>query len=58
MTFIQAIDTALGLEAQKNCLPMPAGDVVATWTDVEALRQDVGFEPRTPLESGIPNWVA
>jgi UDP-glucuronate 4-epimerase len=57
MTFIQTIESALGIEAKKNFLPMQSGDVVATYADVEALRCDVGFAPRTTLEDGIANWV-
>jgi UDP-glucuronate 4-epimerase len=57
MTFIRTIEDALGKEAAKNFLPMQNGDVVATYADVEALKQAVGFEPRTPLAEGIANWV-
>lgn len=57
MTFIGTIEGALGIEARKNFLPMQNGDVVATYADVEALKQDVGFEPRTPLGEGIQKWV-
>lgn len=57
MTFIGAIEQALGKEAKKNFLPMQAGDVVATYADVEDLKRDVGFEPRTPLVEGIRRWV-
>ncbi len=58
MTFIRTIEDALGREAQKNFLPMQPGDVVATYADVEDLRRDVGFEPKTPLAEGIARWVA
>ena len=34
-----------------------AGDVLATYADVEELRRDVGFEPRTPLSEGIARWA-
>lgn len=57
MTFIGTIEGALGMEAKKNFLPMQSGDVVATYADVEALKKDVGFEPKTPLSEGIANWV-
>lgn len=57
MTFIEQIESAIGIKAKKNFLPMQAGDVVATYADVEALRQDVGFVPRTSLETGIANWA-
>lgn len=57
MTFIQTIESALGIPAKKNYLPMQAGDVVATYADVDALKQDVGFEPNTPLAEGVESWV-
>jgi UDP-glucuronate 4-epimerase len=58
MTFIQTIEAALGKEAKKNFLPMQNGDVVATYADIEALKRDVGFEPKTPLAEGIARWAA
>jgi len=58
MTFIQTIEAALGQEAKKNFLPMQNGDVVATYADIEALKCDVGFEPKTPLAEGIARWAA
>lgn len=57
MTFIQTIEKALGQEARKNYLPMQKGDVVATYADVEDLKRDVGYEPKTSLKYGIERWV-
>ena len=57
MTFIQTIESALGLEAKKSFLPMQNGDVVATYADVEALKRHVGFEPKTSLVAGIARWT-
>lgn len=57
VTFIEMIELALGIEAKKNFLPMQAGDVLATYADVEALRQDIGFVPQTSLETGIAQWT-
>ena len=58
MTFIETIERALGREAKKNFLPMQDGDVLATYADVDDLRRDVGFEPKTSLAEGIARWVA
>ena len=58
MTFIETIENALGREAQKNFLPMQAGDVLATYADIDDLRRDVGFEPKTLLFEGIARWTA
>ena len=57
MTFINTIEQALGKEAQKNFLPMQAGDVLATFADVDDLKNDIGFSPKTSLEAGIARWA-
>jgi UDP-glucuronate 4-epimerase len=36
---------------------MQPGDVVATYADIEDLKRDVGFEPKTKLADGIARWV-
>ena len=58
MAFIKIIEDALGKVAVKNMLPMQAGDVVATYADVEDLKRAVGFEPKTPLRLGIAKFAA
>jgi len=58
MDFIQAMEAALGVEAKKNFLPMQAGDVPATSADVQALMDDVGFQPNTPIQQGVNRFVA
>lgn len=58
ISFISTLEATLAREAKKNLLPMQAGDVPATFADVAALKQAVGFEPKTPLTIGIQKWVA
>jgi UDP-glucuronate 4-epimerase len=36
---------------------MQAGDVPATYADIDDLVRDVGFRPDTPLEIGIRRFV-
>ncbi len=57
MAFIRTIEDALGQEARKNYLPMQPGDVVATYANIDDLKRDVGFEPKTGLSTGIASWV-
>lgn len=57
LTFIETIEQSLGKEAQKNMLPMQPGDVEATYADVEALVEAIGYRPNTSLEQGIKNFV-
>jgi UDP-glucuronate 4-epimerase len=58
MEFIGAIERALGCTAQKNLLPMQDGDVLATYADVQALADWVGFQPATSIDEGIGRFVA
>jgi UDP-glucuronate 4-epimerase len=58
MAFIGAIEDALGRKAVKNMLPMQDGDVVATYADIDDLREAVGFSPATPLKEGVEKFVA
>jgi UDP-glucuronate 4-epimerase len=58
MRFIEVLETCLGKKAEKNFLPLQDGDVPATFADVEDLRRDVGYAPKTPIETGIARFVA
>jgi UDP-glucuronate 4-epimerase len=57
MHLIGTIEQSLGRVAEKRMLPMQPGDVPATYADVEALVQDVGFAPKTPIETGVARFV-
>ncbi len=56
--YIELIEENLGLKAQKNLLPLQAGDVPDTYADVAELTTDVGYSPSTPVETGIKRFVA
>ena len=58
MTYIRALESALGKEAKLELLPMQPGDVAATEADTSALAQATGFSPATPVEEGIRRFVA
>ncbi len=58
MHLIGTLEQALGRTAVKNMLPMQLGDVPATYADVAALEQDVGFAPKTSIETGVARFVA
>ena len=57
MTFIETIEKCLGKKAKKKLLPLQAGDVPATYADVDDLMNDVGFKPATPIEEGVGRFV-
>ena len=58
LTFIQTLEEALGVEAEKALLPMQPGDVIKTFADVGALEATTGFSPSTSLDEGLRRFVA
>jgi UDP-glucuronate 4-epimerase len=58
MTYIRALESALGRKAMLELLPMQAGDVLATEADTRELEAAIGFKPKTPVEEGIKKFVA
>ncbi len=57
LDMIGILEDEIGIKARKNMMPMQAGDVHATYANVDALVQDTGFKPGTPLRTGIRNFV-
>ncbi len=55
--FIEVLEDCLGIKAKKNLLPLQEGDVPATYADVSDLIKDVGYQPSTPIETGISRFV-
>lgn len=57
MDYITALESALGLTAQKNYLPMQPGDVPATSANTDELEAWVGFKPNTPVTVGVARFA-
>jgi UDP-glucuronate 4-epimerase len=58
LAFISAIERAVGKQAKTELLPMQPGDVAETSADIDDLAAAVGFAPSTPIDVGIPRFVA
>jgi len=57
MAYIEILEKCLGKTAQKNLLPLQAGDVPETYADVDALIADIDYKPVTKVEDGIAKFV-
>ncbi|MEZ4468212.1 MAG: GDP-mannose 4,6-dehydratase [bacterium] len=55
---IAVLEQALGRTAEKIMEPMQPGDVEATAADLTSIHRDLGYAPTTPIEVGIPRFVA
>ena len=57
MDFISEIESALGVLAKKNFLPMQPGDVYQTNADTTHLEREIGYKPTWTLHDGIAKFV-
>jgi UDP-glucuronate 4-epimerase len=57
LSFIEIIEKELGKNANKDFLPMQAGDVEITYADVSDLQNELNYRPNTSLEYGIKKFV-
>ncbi len=58
MDVISILERELGVEAKKEMMPLQAGDVPATYADVEDLNREIGFRPATPIDEGIRRFIS
>jgi UDP-glucuronate 4-epimerase len=54
LDFVAALESAFGVKAKKEFLPMQTGDVADTCADVADLIADFGYKPRVPIHEGVP----
>jgi len=57
LDFIEEIEKQLGVEAKKEMLPMQAGDVNRTWADVDSLKKDFDYNPKTNVIEGVGKFI-
>ncbi len=57
LRFVAELEAALGRKATVIDAPRPATDVEETFADISAIQALCGFEPRTPIEAGIPHFA-
>ncbi len=54
---IDLIEAACGKPALRDFQPMQPGDVPATYADISAIQQDLGFAPTTSIDVGVPRFI-
>ena len=57
MDYIATLERCLGMEAEKEYLPMQPGDVYQTYADVTDLMTDFDFKPSTSIEEGLSKFA-
>lgn len=57
MKVIGILEQECGKKAEMNMLPMQQGDVQKTYADIDAIQNDLGYQPKTRIEEGVPAFV-
>lgn len=57
LDFINCIEEKLNLPAEKQYLPMQAGDVEKTWADVSDLQKDYNYTSKTDIRTGVSCFI-
>lgn len=57
LDYISAIESATGMEAQKEFLPLQEGDVPDTYADVTDLIDDLDYKPSMTVNEGVRRFV-
>jgi len=54
---VELIERATGRRAIRQHLPEQPGDVPITWADISKAKQLLGYNPQTPIEKGLEQFV-
>jgi len=57
MDYIGALETSLGMSAEKELLPLQPGDVPDTFADVDDLVVEFDYKPSMSVKEGVANFV-
>jgi UDP-glucuronate 4-epimerase len=58
LDFIRVLESSIGKKALTELKEMQPGDVKETYADVTETTKVSGFTPKTPIEEGIPRFIA
>jgi UDP-glucuronate 4-epimerase len=57
MKVIGILEDECGRKAEMDMLPMQPGDVQRTYADIDAIQRDLGYQPSTTIDVGVPAFV-
>jgi UDP-glucuronate 4-epimerase len=58
MRVVRLLEEACGRPAQLEMVEMQPGDVAETFADISAIQADLGFQPTTAIDQGVPRFVS
>jgi UDP-glucuronate 4-epimerase len=57
MKVVEILESELGRKATVELLPMQPGVARHSFADIDAIQLDLGYQPSTSIETGVPRFV-
>jgi len=57
MDYIEALESSLGIRAEKELLPLQPGDVQDTYADIDDFVNEFGFKPSVSVKQGVESFA-
>jgi len=57
LDFIETIENALNIQAQKELLPLQPGDVIDTYADIKDLVEHFNYKPSVSIKEGVAKFI-
>jgi UDP-glucuronate 4-epimerase len=57
LEYVHKLEKILGVKAVINFMPLQPGDIQTTYADIDDIKKDIGFHPKTSIGEGLTNWV-
>ena len=57
LDFINILQEKLHKKVKMNMLPIQDGDVLETWANIDKIKKDYGFSPKTDIKEGLNNFI-
>lgn len=55
--YVELIEKNIGISAKRELLPLQSGDLIETFADIAAIKKQVGYVPKTTIETGIKKSI-
>lgn len=57
ISFVNAIESSMGIQAIKEFEPMQKGDVASTYADIKGLQELTGYNPKVSIHEGVGRFI-
>jgi UDP-glucuronate 4-epimerase len=57
LDFVEVVENILGIKSKRTLMPLQDGDVLETYADISRIKNDVFYEPKVDIQTGMKKFV-